>query len=717
MEKQILNQKIDMFIFWIVLLIIGIQNIGYAELEFTEGDTTTREIEENTPASTNIGASLRYTAEGVNSCSRVILRGPDARAFDVERVFRCIQLKTKSALDYETKDSYEVKVIISASVGGSRDAITVTITVTDVNEAPMFAEASDGGNRIYRSIPENTAVGTNIGDPVSAIDPDGSEVALTYSLSGMNADMFGIDSTTGQLKTCAPLNYEAFGNEPRAYLVSVRVFDGTMDAEMEVSIAVEPVNEFAPMFIEGDAATREIHEKEEVGANIGVPVSATDMDIGETLEYNLTDADLDVFEIDSGTGQLRTKAALDYQTKPAHTVKVVVSDGTRIDSILVTINVLADVVEVPDASLARTIRRKLGLGSRADITKKAMLELTTLNASRRAPEINSITGLEHATNLTTLLLDYNSINDITPLTGLTNLTTLHIEGNRVDRIMPLAGLTNLTTLHLSDNRIGRIEPLAGLTNLTELLLGFNRLDDLSPLASLTNLTTLHLAENYIENLTPLAGLTNLTELHLQYNRRLTDISPLAELVNLETLKLEGCPIEDFTPLADLTATIDVLAGSAPAANRNGINVFLDPVVLKKLDRKALQGLLQRLHTVSDGSLKYRQAIVLIEKVLASKRPNKTTLLANYPNPFNPETWIPYHLAHGSDVRIDIFDTHGTVIRHLELGHQSAGYYTNRNDAAYWDGLNDSGEHVTTGIYFYQLQADNVSPMRKMVILK
>ena len=361
MKRQILTQKISISIFLALLFIFNIQGMVYADLEFTEGDTTTREIEENTPAGTNIGASLRYTAEGVNSCSSAILRGPDASAFEVIRVFRGVQLKTKSTLDYETKDSYQVKVIISSSIGNNRDAITVTITVMDVNEAPMFAEASDGGDLIYRSIPENTAAGTNIGNPVSAMDPDGSEVVLTYSLNGMNADMFGIDSTIGQLKTSAPLDYEAFDNEPRAYLVSVRVFDGTMDAEMEVSVAVEPVNEFAPMFIDGDAATREIHEKEEVGANIGVPVSATDMDIGETLEYSLTDADPDVFEIDSGTGQLRTKAALDYQTKPVHTVKVVVSDGSQVGTIIVTINVLADIVEVPDPVLARMIRRKLGV--------------------------------------------------------------------------------------------------------------------------------------------------------------------------------------------------------------------------------------------------------------------------------------------------------------------------------------------------------------------
>ena len=695
MKRQILTQKISISIFLALLFIFNIQGMVYADLEFTEGDTTTREIEENTPAGTNIGASLRYTAEGVNSCSSAILRGPDASAFEVIRVFRGVQLKTKSTLDYETKDSYQVKVIISSSIGNNRDAITVTITVTDVNEAPMFAEASDGGDLIYRSIPENTAAGTNIGNPVSAMDPDGSEVVLTYSLNGMNADMFGIDSTIGQLKTSAPLDYEAFDNEPRAYLVSVRVFDGTMDAEMEVSIAVEPVNEFAPMFIEGDTATREIHEKEEVGANIGVPVSATDMDIGETLEYSLTDADPDMFEIDSGTGQLRTKAALDYQTKPVHTVKVVVSDGPRINSILVTINVLADIVEVPDPVLARMIRRKLGLRAGADITKKAMLELTTLNANRGRPEINIITGLEHATNLTTLLLDYNSINDLTPLTGLTNLITLHIDGNRVDRIMPLAGLTNLTTLHLADNWIGYLEPLVGLTNLTDLRLEFNRIDDITSLDGLTNLKTLHLAQN----------------------TRLTDVSPLAGLVSLETLTLAGCPIEDFTPLADLTADIDVLAGSAPAANGNGIGSLLDPAVLKTLDREALQSLLHKLSVESDGSLKYQRAIAMLESVLASMHPDKTVLLANYPNPFNPETWIPYHLAKAADVQITIYNMHGIVVRNLELGHLSAGYYMSRSQAAYWDGKNSFGEPVASGIYFYQLQADTVSPLRKMVILK
>ena len=102
---------------------------------------------------------------------------------------------------------------------------------------------------------------------------------------------------------------------------------------------------------------------------------------------------------------------------------------------------------------------------------------------------------------------------------------------------------------------------------------------------------------------------------------------------------------------------------------------------------------------------------------STPNPGETVLLANYPNPFNPETWIPYRLAKAANVQILIYNAHGTIIRHLKLGHQSAGYYTSRSHAAYWDGKNDLGERVANGIYFYQLQADTVSPLRKMVILK
>jgi len=101
----------------------------------------------------------------------------------------------------------------------------------------------------------------------------------------------------------------------------------------------------------------------------------------------------------------------------------------------------------------------------------------------------------------------------------------------------------------------------------------------------------------------------------------------------------------------------------------------------------------------------------------SARVEKTTLLPNYPNPFNPETWIPYKLASDAVVRIAIYDINGALVRQLSLGYQKAGYYVDRLNAAYWDGRNALGEKVASGLYFYQFTAGDFIAMRRMVILK
>ena len=127
--------------------------------------------------------------------------------------------------------------------------------------------------------------------------------------------------------------------------------------------------------------------------------------------------------------------------------------------------------------------------------------------------------------------------------------------------------------------------------------------------------------------------------------------------------------------------------------------------------------IEMLRASGDTSLVAQQVLMYLQHLLASARPDATVLLTNYPNPFNPETWIPYHLATSTDVRINIYNAQGVLVCALTLGHQSAGYYTSRSRAAYWDGRNALGERVASGIYFYQLHADEISPMRKMVILK
>ena len=120
---------------------------------------------------------------------------------------------------------------------------------------------------------------------------------------------------------------------------------------------------------------------------------------------------------------------------------------------------------------------------------------------------------------------------------------------------------------------------------------------------------------------------------------------------------------------------------------------------------------------NDRSPAAMRTLVYLQQLLATARPERTQLFANYPNPFNPETWIPYELATDTHVRITIYNTQSVVIRTLQFGHQSAGYYTERDRAAYWDGRNALGEQVASGLYFYQLETDTVSSLRKMVILK
>ncbi len=113
----------------------------------------------------------------------------------------------------------------------------------------------------------------------------------------------------------------------------------------------------------------------------------------------------------------------------------------------------------------------------------------------------------------------------------------------------------------------------------------------------------------------------------------------------------------------------------------------------------------------------KRGIMMLERLLASLIPVETELLANYPNPFNPETWIPYRLAEGAFVTLTIYDLSGQVVRTLDVGRQIASAYENRSKAIYWDGRNELGQRAASGVYFYHLSAGDYSATRKMLILK
>ena len=139
--------------------------------------------------------------------------------------------------------------------------------------------------------------------------------------------------------------------------------------------------------------------------------------------------------------------------------------------------------------------------------------------------------------------------------------------------------------------------------------------------------------------------------------------------------------------------------------------------LKGFTAEKLQDLLTQARQLALTDPAYLRGITVLEQLLAHLLPKKTALLPNYPNPFNPETWIPYQLAKPAEVTLHIYAVNGALVRTLTLGHQPAGMYHGKSRAVYWDGQNAQGEAVASGVYFYTLSAGDFTKTRKMVISK
>ena len=139
--------------------------------------------------------------------------------------------------------------------------------------------------------------------------------------------------------------------------------------------------------------------------------------------------------------------------------------------------------------------------------------------------------------------------------------------------------------------------------------------------------------------------------------------------------------------------------------------------IEGLDPAMIQAWIERAQIEDDGSVAFQQGITYLQSLLALLIPEETALLPNYPNPFNPETWIPYQLSEPAEVTLRIYAVNGKLVRTLALGQIPAGIYQSRSRAAYWDGRNDVGERVASGIYFYTLTASDFTATRKLLIRK
>jgi len=163
--------------------------------------------------------------------------------------------------------------------------------------------------------------------------------------------------------------------------------------------------------------------------------------------------------------------------------------------------------------------------------------------------------------------------------------------------------------------------------------------------------------------------------------------------------------DDVVDIADLIEVAAVLENAAAAPS------------LPMLKVENVQQWLTQAQQLDLTDATLQSGIHFLEQLLWTLAPTETVLLPNYPNPFNPETWIPYQLAEPANVALRIYSANGKLVRTLVLGYQSAGIYQDQSRAVYWDGKNELGEPVASGIYFYTLTAGNFAATRKMLIRK
>ena len=168
--------------------------------------------------------------------------------------------------------------------------------------------------------------------------------------------------------------------------------------------------------------------------------------------------------------------------------------------------------------------------------------------------------------------------------------------------------------------------------------------------------------------------------------------------------------DGIVDIADLVLVANAIGANAAAPP-------LNPQVLELISAGDVKGWLSQARQLNLTDATSQRGILFLEQLLVVLTPKETALLHNFPNPFNPETWIPYDLAKDADVSLHIYAVNGTLVRTLALGHQAAGLYQSRSRAAHWDGKNEFGESVASGLYFYTLTAGDFSATRKMLILK
>ena len=509
---------------------------------FTEGASAARSVSATSPAGTLIGAPVAATDADSGDTLTYSLEGRDAALFDINDTSG--QLLTKAVITLIVDETYTLTVAADDGMDIARIAVSIEAIAGPPNNPPLFTEGASAARTVSATAP----AGTPIGAPLTATDADAG-TTLTYSLEGADAASFGINPANGQLLTVAGVTLDR-----STYIVDVVASDGSATSRITVTITVTPNR--APVFSEGGTATRSVREDAASGTNVGSPVVATDLNQGDTLTYMLDGADGGSFTIVPTSGQIRTNATLDYETKASYVVTVTATDRSLASaSIVVTISVIQVAVNdcagggavadaannrglVSDCDALLSARNTLEGRARLDWSESTPIEqwegvsisgtprrVTRLNLMDRGLSGTIPASLGRLSMLTHLNLRTNpGLSGEIPdaLGDLRNLRLLNLHSNSHTGAVPdLRRIAGLEELYLANNAdynadgskvrnsglTGRIPTwLNGMTNMRELWLWGNSLTGTVPnLSGMTSLVKLKLANNDLTGGVPQAS--------------------------------------------------------------------------------------------------------------------------------------------------------------------------------------------------------------------
>ncbi len=555
------------------------------------------------------------------------------------------------------------------------------------NTAPVFTD----GAPATRTIAENTAAGQHIGTAITATDADND--TLTYTLGGTDAASFGIDATTGQLKTKAALNYET----KNTYTVTITVSDGSLTDTITVTINVTDINEKVE-----DDTNPQPDTVEQPGNIDGTPT------ITISTEASLTEATLHGSVVTLTLSGKKFARSI-YDLRDAVSVSGItgVTIGKygvqRVSDTTVTVEITFNGDFDADASLTLNI----GPDAIVDYNEGFTVQLP-VTAVEETIVASTETRLTEATlhgSVVTLTLSGRkfawSIYDLRDAVSVSGITGVTIGKYGVQRVSDTTVTVEITfngdfdadttlTFNIGPDAIREYDGPAFTAQLP--VPGGHD--------SITPSTEAPLTEATLNGSTVMLTLSGRIYASSGSIRRAVSVSGIPGVTIRppeEDCLLFGLFVCDTTyfvrRVSDTEITVQLeFEGDI---DRDGTLTF----------------------TVGADAIDGYNGPDLTAQVTVTAVEEENGLLANFPNPFNPETWIPYQLAKPAEVTITIYAINGQVVRRLALGHQAAGLYQNRSRAAYWDGRNAFGEPVASGVYFYNITAGDFTATRKMLVRK